>query len=158
VEPDLLETYRLVFRADLPRCPVGGPTPNGEKPAKGIVGCVHPAAGMLEAISAQRVGARVQQSGSVALVLSRWIHDELINRTVLAALGIFVLTGHGGSEPDDSLAVSSSKNPEGGLGWSLDSSPPGVDHAGQRHRGEHQLCQLGRPLDGPGAALEHRNV
>jgi len=91
-------------------------------------------------------------------MLSRWIHDELINRTVLAALGIFVLTGHGGGEPDDSLAVSSSKNPEGGLGWSLDSSPPGVDHAGQRHRGEHQLCQLGRPLDGPGAALEHRNV
>ena len=131
MEPDLLETYRLVFRADLPRCPVGGPTPNGEKPAKGIVGCVHPAAGMLEAISAQRVGARVQQSGSVALVLSRWIHDELINRTVLAALGIFVLTGHGGGEPDDSLTIGCNEYPERRFGRSLNRDTPSVDHVGQ---------------------------
>ena len=128
MEPHLLEAYGFILRADLPSGAIGRPTRISEKPAEGVVSCIHPAARPDKPISAQRVGAGVQQPGSMALMLGRRIHNELINRSLDASVRILVLVGHGGREPDDSLAVGRDKNPERGLGRLIDRLTPGVDH------------------------------
>ena len=158
MEPHLLEAYGFILWADLPNGAIGSPTCSSEKPAQGIVGCVHPAARPDKPISAQRVGAGVQQPRSMALMLGRRIHDELINRPPGASVRILVLVGHGGRESHHSLAIGCDKNPERGLGRLLDRLTPGVDHVRQRHRVEHQLRKVGRPLDRPGAALQTGDV
>ena len=90
----------------------------------------------------------------MALMLGHRIDDERIDGALLAPVGIVILARHRGGEPDDALPISRDEDPEGRLGGPLNGSPPRIDHLRQRHRGEHQLGEIGWPLDGPGPSLQ----
>src|SRR5215217_1911581 len=82
------------------------------------------------------------------------INHELIDGTLLTLVGVVILTRHGGGKTDHSFAVGCHQYAESRLWWSFDRRTPGIDHLSQRHRGEHQLCKIGWPLDGPGTPLQ----
>lgn len=115
MEPDLFEAYRLVLWSDLPRRPIGSPTSSSEEPAEPVVACVHPAIGTAKAIGPERVRAGVQQPRTMASMLRRRIHDELIDGAVQTRVGILILTGHSGGESHDASAVGRDQDPEGRL-------------------------------------------
>ena len=131
MEPYLLEAYGFVLWADFPCCTVSSPTGSGEEPAERVVVCVHPPAGTGKSIGTQGVRAGVQEPRAMASMLRCRIHNELIDRTVDTRIGIVVLAGHGGGEPDDSLAVSSDQDAKRCLRGPLNGCAPRVGHLRQ---------------------------
>lgn len=124
MKPDLLQAYGLILWPDLPGRPIRSPTSSSEEPLECFAICVHPARGAVEAICPQRVGAGVQQPRTVATMLRRRVHHELIDRAVPTRIRVVILVGHGGGESHDSRAIGRSQDPEGCLRGSLDGRTP----------------------------------
>jgi hypothetical protein len=158
VQPNLFQADGLILGSDFSDSTIRSPTGSREKPPELVVGCVHPTGGSDEAVRPERVRAGIQQPGAMALVLSRRIDHELIDRTLPTTVGIVILVGHRGGKTDDSLAVGCDENSEAGLRRSLNGRTPGFVHLSQRHRAEHQLRKIGRPLSGPRAPLQLGNA
>ena len=131
MQPQLLEAYGFILRADLPGSAIQCPAGRDQEQAEGLVLGIHPAGSPDKSICSQSVGAGVEQPGAVALMLGRRIDDERIDRAVLTSIGIIILARHRGGESDDSLPVGRNEYPECRFGRSLDRDPPSVDHVGQ---------------------------
>jgi hypothetical protein len=127
----LFEADRLILGSDLSSGTVGSPAGSGEKTPQFVVGSIHPTGGSEEAVGSERVGAGIQQPGSMSLVLGWRIDYELIDRALLTTVGVVILVGHRGGETDNSLALDCDQNPEAGLRWSLNGRTPGLDHLSQ---------------------------
>jgi hypothetical protein len=61
-------------------------------------------------------------------MLSRWIHDELIDCAVHTLVGIVILARHGRGEAHHSRTVSRDKDAERSLRRPLNGRAPGVSH------------------------------
>ena len=135
MEPHLLEAYGFIVWADLPSGPIGSPTRSSEKPAESVVGRIHPAARPDKPISAQRVRAGVQQPRSMALMLGRRIHHELINRA-LGTSGPHPRPGWAwwSRIPTTRWPSVATRTRNVASGRLLDRLTPGVDHVRQRYR------------------------
>ena len=131
MQPELLEAYGFIFRADLAGSPIQCPACGDQEQAEGLVLGIDPAGSADKSICPQGVGAGVEQPGAVALMLGRRIDDERIDRAVPTSISIVILTRHRGGEPDDSLAVGRNEDPECRFGRSLNRATPSVDHVGQ---------------------------
>jgi hypothetical protein len=134
VQPHLFQPDGFVVGPNLSARPVCSPAGTGKEPPKLVVGRIHPAGCADEAVGPERVGAGIQEPGSMSLVLGGRVDHELIDSTFGTPVGIVVLVRHGGGKPDDSArAVGCDKNPETGFRWSLDGRAPGFHHLSQRH-------------------------
>jgi hypothetical protein len=131
VEPYLFEAYGLIPGADFARRPVGSPASSGEEPAERFVVCVHPATSMAKPIGPQSIGAGIQESRAVASMLRRRIHNEHIDGTVHARVGIVILAGDRSSECNDSRAVGRDKDAERCLWRTLNRGAPRLGHLRQ---------------------------
>jgi hypothetical protein len=131
VEPYLLEAYGLVLWADFARRPVRSPASGGEEAAERFVVCVHPATSMAKPIGLQSVRAGVQESGAVASMLRRRIHNEHLDGTIQARVCIVILAGDSGSEANDSRAVGRDKDAERCLRRTLNRGAPRLGHLRQ---------------------------
>jgi hypothetical protein len=131
VQSNLFQADGLILGSDFPGSTIRSPTGSGEKAPELLIGCVHPTGRSDEAVGPERVGAGIQQSGAMSLVLSRRIDDELIDCTLSTAVGIVIVVGHRGGKTDDSLAVGCDENSEAGLRRSLNGRTPGFVHLSQ---------------------------
>ena len=157
MEPYLLEAYGPVFWPDFPGGPIGGPTGSDEESVERVVGRVHPATSTVKSVGPQCVRAGVQEPRAMASMLSRRIHDQLVD-CVHTLVGIVILVRHGGGEAHQSRTVSRDKDAKRSLRGPLNGRAPGVSHLRQCERPEHQLGEIGWPLGGPEPSLQLGNA
>ena len=131
MEPDLFEAYGPILWANLPRGAVSRPPGSGEESPQRVVTCIDPKTSTAKAIGAKRVRAGVQQPRTMASMLRRRIHNELIDRTIDTRVGIVILARHRAGESHDALAIGRDQNPECCLRRSLNGGTPRVGHLGQ---------------------------
>ena len=94
----------------------------------------------------------------MASMLSRRIHDQLVDCAVHTLVGIVILVRHGGGEAHQSRTVSRDKDAKRSLRGPLNGRAPGVSHLRQCERPEHQLGEIGWPLGGPEPSLQLGNA
>jgi hypothetical protein len=124
VQPHLLEAYRPVLWPDFARRPIGGPTGSVKERPQRVVGCIHPATSTAKSVGPKGVRAGVQQSGAMASMLRRRIHDEHLDRAVQTLVGVVIWAGRGGGDAHHSRAVSRDKDTERSLRRSLNGRAP----------------------------------
>ena len=108
-------------------------------------------------VTAQRVHARVEQSGAVSPALSRRVDRELVDHAVAARLRARAAARDGGGEADHSMLLHRHQHPKASLRRAQDRRLPGLRHVLGDDLVEQNGRRRGRELRRPGPALQLRD-